>query len=107
VTIQSLNVTTGGPTLNWALTPGLPAQSDSLFVQSLQGVVGALSDSPVKTYTYNVHYSSTLATPRPWPIVQATTVTVDADGKKTGESAVTDGSVTGTTGFFYVEVVEE
>jgi hypothetical protein len=107
VTIQSLNVTTGGTTLNWALTPGQPAQSDSLFVQSLLGVAGTLSDTAVKTYTYRVKYSASLATPRSnWEIVKEDTVTVDADGTETITSVLNSMPAAGTSGFFFVEITE-
>lgn len=107
VTIQSLNVTTGGTTLNWALTPGQPAQSDSLFVQSLQGVLGTLSVTPVKTYTYTVKFSDTLALPRSaWTVVKESIITVDADGTETITSVLDTMPVAGTSGFFCVEITE-
>jgi hypothetical protein len=37
--------------------------------------------------------------------VQSTTVTEDANGTQKGASTVTDNSVSGTNGFFYIEVV--
>jgi len=107
VTIESLNVATDGTTLNWALTPGQPAQSDSLFVQSLLGVAGTLSDTAVKTYTYRVKYSASLATPRSnWEIVKEDTVTVDADGTETLTSVLNSMPAAGTSGFFFVEITE-
>ncbi len=107
VTIQSLNVTTGGTTLNWALTPGQPAQSDSLFVQTLLGVAGTLSDTAVKTYTYTVKFSTSLALPRSeWMAVKIDQVTVDANGTETVTSVLDTLPAAGTSGFFCVEVAE-
>lgn len=107
VTIQSLNVTTGGTTLNWALTPGQPAQSESLFVQSIQGVLGTLSVTPVKTYTYTVKFSASLALPRSeWQAVKIDEVTVDANGTETVTSVLDTMPVAGTSGFFCVEITE-
>lgn len=106
VTIQSLNVGATGAILDWALIPSQPAQSVNTFVNAVLGAPAATSTSAAKNYTYNVRYSASLETPRPWPIVKSTTVTVDSDGTKKGASTVTDANVTGETGFFYVEVIE-
>ena len=107
VTIESLNVTTGGTTLNWALTPGQPAQSASRFVQSLQGVLGTLSDTSVKTYRYKVKFSTSLALPRSaWAVVKESIITVDANGTETITSVLDTMPVAGANGFFFVEITE-
>jgi hypothetical protein len=108
VTIQSLNVTTGGATLNWALTPGQPAQSESLFVQSLQGVLGTLSVTSVKTYTYQIKYSTSLATPRnTWEVREEGEISVDGDGTQISKTVrYTNMPAAGTSGFFFVEITE-
>jgi hypothetical protein len=104
VTIQTVSFGTGAATLNWDLTPEQTTTSPLLaFFPSASG---AQSAAAPKTYTYNVKYSSSLATPRSaWATVQSTTVTEDANGTQKGASTVTDNSVSGTNGFFYIEVV--
>jgi hypothetical protein len=107
VNIQSLNVGSAGTTLDWVLTPGQMAQSDSSFVQSMQGVLGTLADTTVKTYTYTVKFSASLATPRTeWTPVKVDQVSVDANGTKTVTSVLDDMPVAGTSGFFFVEITE-
>jgi len=104
VTIQKLDFGSSGATLDWNLTPEKTTTTISPFQALFLGAPVALSASAEKTYTYIVHYSPTLATPRPWPVVRSTTVTVDENGTQKGESTVTDNTVTGATGFFYVEI---
>jgi hypothetical protein len=104
VTIQKVSFGTGAATLNWDLTPEQTTTSPLLaFFPSAPGVQSVAAP---KSYTYNVRYSASLATPRSeWAIVQSATVTEDANGTQKGASTVTDNSVSGTNGFFYIEVV--
>ena len=100
VTIQKLVFVPSGATLNWDLTPA--QTTTSTFLALFQMASGAQSSAAPKSYTYNVKYSESLATPRSeWRTVQSTTSSENGSMRST----VTDADVTGMTGFFYIEVV--
>jgi uncharacterized protein (DUF2141 family) len=106
VTIESLSFGTGGPSLDFDLTPGQPAQYTSTLLSTLMGVSASAPAPEIRTYKYNVRFSDTLSVPRPWAtIVESGTATVDANGQTIRTPDYTN-SATGTNGFFYVEIVE-
>ena len=107
VKIQSLDFSSDGPTPNWNLIPGTTTTKTSSFQALYQRVSSVMSAPAPKTYTYNVRHSDSLAAPRKsWEIVETGSIRVDAAGKETKEPTMTNRAVVGTTGFFYVEVVE-
>jgi hypothetical protein len=105
VTIQNLSFSEVTPKLDFDVTAGKPAQSTSAVVNFLLGASRTLSAPAVRTYTYRVRFSESLAAPRPWPtIVKEEKITVDANGTKTIMSEIDSMPAVGTRGFFYVEV---
>jgi hypothetical protein len=107
VVIKNLVVESTGATLEWDLTPVQIAQSNNIFLNSVLSVPHVTSYAEVKSYTYRLKFSTSLAIPRSeWSIVKVDTITVNSNATKPITSVLDDMPVLPTSGFYFLEITE-